>query len=206
MANFAAHQPSYGRAKNLGVGETACHTAEILQVRLRAQNGTPRGLRTTPDRAHDETAAHSIGRIRKPLFDDDRAFHVGMELAEVVERPGRVECLGERFAWGDGARLQRLTIEAGRRVGSRVVIRPGHAAADGNGNLGWVEGKILDRDGKGFRGRVSAFSCAWRGLLCRFGAGAARAGRFDEVDGYPRLVTFRAEPGDTGMPGVVQLA
>ena len=32
------------------------------------------------------------------------------------------------------------------------------------------------------------------------------AGGLDEVDGYPGLVAFRAEPGDTGVPGIVQLA
>ena len=57
------------------------------------------------------------GRVLTSLFDDDRAFHVRVELAEVFECPGRVEGLGERFARGDGAGLQRFAIEAGRRVG-----------------------------------------------------------------------------------------
>ena len=38
-----------------------------------------------------------------PLLDDDRALHVGVELAEVLECPGRVEFLRERFALGDRA-------------------------------------------------------------------------------------------------------
>src|SRR5215213_5283501 len=33
------------------------------------------------------------GRVWEPLLDDDRTFHVGVELAEVLEGPGRVEFL-----------------------------------------------------------------------------------------------------------------
>ena len=90
---------------------------------------------------------------------------------------------------------------------SGVVIRPGDAAADRDGRLGGIEGKILDLDGNGFRGGVGAsIRRTRRGFLSRFGAGATRGGRFDEVDGYAGLVAFRAEPRDTGVPRVVQLA
>ena len=108
---------------------------------------------------------------------------------------------------GDGAGLQRFAIEPGRRVRDGVLIRPGDAAADRNGDLGWVEREILDLDGKGFRGGVgTSVRRARRGLLGRFGAGATGAGGLDEVDGYPGLVAFGAEPGDTGVPGIVELA
>src|SRR5215216_7588191 len=144
-----------------------------------------------------------VGRFRMPLLDDDRALHVGVELAEVIERPGRVEGLRERCAWGDGARLQHCAILTGGGVRNGVVIRPGDAAADRNGNLGWVEGKVLNLDGKGFSGHVtSCIGRARRGLLSRFRTSATGARGLGEIDGYPGLVPIRAEPGDTGVSGI----
>jgi hypothetical protein len=46
MANFAAHQPSYGRAKNLGRMARCFASTEIL--RLRAQNDTRDGSSEWP--------------------------------------------------------------------------------------------------------------------------------------------------------------
>ena len=47
---------------------------------------------------HVSSESHLMGvagRIMMPLLDDDRALHIGMELAEVLESPGRVEFLRE---------------------------------------------------------------------------------------------------------------
>jgi hypothetical protein len=65
-----------------------CAADELPQVRLWAQNDALVGI---------------AGRALTPLLDGDGALHIRMELAKVLEGAGRIEGLGERCTWGDGA-------------------------------------------------------------------------------------------------------
>ena len=69
-----------------GLGDVHRAAGKILC--LLAQNGTLVGV---------------AGRVMRLLLDDNRALHIGMELTKVVECPGLVERLRERFPWFDGA-------------------------------------------------------------------------------------------------------
>ena len=140
-----------------------------------------------------------------PLLDHDRALHVQVELAEVLVRAGRVKRLREGLAKCDGAGLQRFAVEPSRGVRCIVLIRPGNAAANRNGDLRQVERKILDLDGKGFCGCLTSIRRAWlpEPLRCRPRPSwpVRRGGRLPG-SGHPQ----RAEPDDPGVPRIVQLA
>ena len=75
---FLIQRLGLARATHLdGLGDAQRAAGKIL---LSAQNPTLMGV---------------AGRILRLLLDDDRALHIGMELAEVLESPGRVEFLRE---------------------------------------------------------------------------------------------------------------
>jgi hypothetical protein len=80
-------RPVFDRAVCLDRTEgVRCAAGKIL--RLQAQNDPRLGF---------------AGRVWTWLLDDDRTLHVRVEFTEVLNRPGRVEGLCERFAGCDGA-------------------------------------------------------------------------------------------------------
>src|SRR5215216_2640543 len=71
-------------------------------------------------------------RKRSPrrLLDDDRALHIGVELAEIVECTGLIEGPAVAIARVERSRLERLTILGGSGVGDGIAVSPGHGGAD----------------------------------------------------------------------------
>src|SRR5438874_819302 len=73
------------------------------------------------------------------LLDDDRALHIRMELAEVVEGAGLGEGEAEGFARVDLAGLEAAAAGLAHRVRRLIVVGPGHRRADRDLQLARVE-------------------------------------------------------------------
>src|SRR5215212_11923442 len=135
------------------------------------------------------------------LLDDDRAFHIGVELAEIVEGTGLIEGLAVAIARVERSRLEHATILGSGGVGDGIAVGPGHGRA--NRDLDRVRdvGEVLDIDQRGLRHSLGVV--AGRGAVRRFLRGA---GEFlDEVDTDVGLFALFAENRYTRVPRIVQL-